>query len=250
MKWKLKALVQGVLARVPFGTKANDALQRAIGGRRNLAEHIDSKFQADWLVHMDNLKRLGAIALASGRDAAQVKAQWQTLMHEPDGASVLRRAGINYQAPAAATRSGLVDRSVDLVFSNSVLEHVPAGVLDALMHETRRLLTADGIALHGVNCGDHYAYFDRSITPIHYLRFSSQQRRLWNNDLLYRNRLRPIDFIESARRAGLPIVTDTHKPRADLLGQIGDLPIAAEFRHYEPDQLYCTSVDFAARLPS
>ena len=47
-------------------------------------------------------------------------------------------------------------------------------------------------------CGDHYAYFDRTITQIHYLRYSDLHFSLWNNSLQYQNRMRANEFIEIA----------------------------------------------------
>ncbi|MFT3954853.1 MAG: class I SAM-dependent methyltransferase [Piscinibacter sp.] len=304
MDWRIKGVIQGALSRVPGGTAVNDALQRAAGGRRDEARHIDIKFRADWLVQMQVLNDLGmrvqgrdlleigtgwlpvfplcfalagarrcatfdlnrhlnpvavpgalrelerhlpAIAQACGDDEATVRERWQRLSAAGDGWAILKAAGVDYHAPADATATGLPDASVALVFSNSVLEHVGAAVLAPMMRESCRILQPDGLSLHSVNCGDHYAYFDRSITQIHYLRFSEREWRKWNNDLLYQNRLRPVDFVEAARDAGMDVLLDMHVPRAELLANFAQIPIAPEFRHYPPEQLCCTSVTFAAR---
>lgn len=191
-------------------------------------------------------RHLGAMASACGQEEGALRERWQRLMAAGEGKALLRAAGIEYQAPADATRTGLPPASVDLVFSNSVLEHVGAQVLGALMAESERILAPGGYSLHNVNCGDHYAYFDRSITPIHYLRYPSAQWRKWNNDILYQNRLRAVDFLKAAEQAGLRVVLDTHKPRPELLQRLPQLPIAPEFRHYPPEELCCTSLDFAA----
>lgn len=304
MDWRIKGVVQGVLARLPGGTAINDALQRAAGGRRDESKHIDIKFRADWMVQMELLNRLGLsvrdrdlleigtgwlpvfplcfalagarrcytfdlhrhlnpavvpqalrelerhlpdIARASSEAPAQVRQRWERLCAAGSGEAILAAAGIDYRAPADATDTGLPDASVAVVFSNSVLEHVGASVLVPMMRESARILQPDGLSLHSVNCGDHYAYFDRSITPIHYLRYTEGQWRKWNNDLLYQNRLRPVDFVEAARGAGLEILLDLHTPRAELLERVDSMPIAPEFRRYPKEQLCCTSVTFAGR---
>ncbi len=304
MDWRVKGVIQGALARLPAGTVLNDALQRAAGGRRNEAAHIDIKFKADWLVHMKVLADLGfrvhgrdlleigtgwlpvfplcfalagarscatfdlnrhlnasavpgalrelerhlpAIATACGEEESIVRSRWQRICAAGDGLAMLRSAGVVYHAPADATRTGLPSATVGLVFSNSVLEHVGASVLAPMMRESRRVLQPDGLALHSVNCGDHYAYFDRSITQAHYLRFSDREWRKWNNDILYQNRLRPVDFTNAARDEGLDVLIDLQVPRAELMARFAELPIAPEFRRYPPEQLCCTSVTFAAR---
>jgi hypothetical protein len=201
------------------------------------------------------LQRLGrhlqAIAEACGQTEAEVRERYTRLSaagHGSNaGARILELAGIHYRAPADATRTGLPDQSVSLVFSNSVLEHVCATVLGPLMGESKRLLTPGGLALHSVNCGDHYAYFDRRITPLNYLRFTSSQWRRWNNNLLFQNRLRPSDFTALAQRQGLKLIYQIQTERQDLLAQIPSDLIAAEFRHYDARDLCSTSVTFAAQ---
>jgi SAM-dependent methyltransferase len=190
---------------------------------------------------------LDAIAQAAELDPRIVRRRWTDLSAQRSVDALLARSGLSYHAPADATRTGLPDASVALVISNSVLEHVPASVLGALMRESVRVLAPDGLSLHSVNCGDHYAYFDRSITPINYLTFDERSWKRWNNDILYQNRLRPSDFLAAADEAGLEIVLDTHKPRQDLLDALPRLAIASEFGRYGPSDLCCTSIDFAGR---
>ena len=59
MDWRVKAVVQGLLAKIPTGTVVNDLLQRAVGGRRDEGAHIDTTFEADWLVHQHILRDMG-----------------------------------------------------------------------------------------------------------------------------------------------------------------------------------------------
>lgn len=201
---------------------------------------------------------LGALAEACGQSEKDVRERHALLSaagldqgkSKDAGTRILDLAGIDYRAPADATRTGLADQSVSLVYSNSVLEHVGATVLSPMMAETKRLLTPHGLALHSVNCGDHYAYFDRSITPLNYLRFTDSQWQRWNNDLLFQNRLRASDFPAAARQNGLNVVHQIQTERKDLLAKIPADQIAPEFRHYETSDLSCTSITFAAQLPT
>ena len=312
MDWRIKGVLQGVLSKLPAGGTLNDGLQLLAGGRADQGQHIDMKFERDWLVLMRvlrelkfdvqgqtlmevgtgwlpvlplcfalagarrvhafdlnrHLKRsavpgvlqrlgghLGALAEACGQSEAEVRERHVLLSAVSQGQSseagtrILERAGIEYRAPADATRTGLPDGSVSLVYSNSVLEHVGATVLEPMMGETKRLLTPHGLALHSVNCGDHYAYFDRRITPLNYLRFTQQQWQRWNNDLLYQNRLRASDFPAAARRQGLEVIHQIQTERKDLLASIPADQIAPEFRHYDAGDLSCTSITFAAKRP-
>jgi SAM-dependent methyltransferase len=190
-----------------------------------------------------------AIAAAAGCDPAVVTARLSRLGGLGSPSDVLLACAIDYRAPADATRTGLAADSVDVVYSNSVLEHVPAQVLDSLMRESFRVLRPGGLALHSVNCGDHYAYFDRSITPINYLRYSERAWRWWNNRLQFQNRLRASDFLTSAERAGLELVETRWRARPELVEALESMRVAPEFAHYPREQLACTSIDFAARKP-
>lgn len=205
----------------------------------------------DWNLTQRMLVRLEqhlpAIAGQLSLDEQVLRERLARLRRAGSQAELLDAAGIDYRAPGDATRTGLPDASVDVVFSNSVLEHVPGPVIGALMQETRRVLRGGGIALHSVNCGDHYAYFDRSVTQINYLRYGAAHWWLWNNDLQYQNRLRANDFLALAREAGLAVILDRQRPRPELMATIDQFPVAREFRHYSREQLCTTSIDFVAR---
>ena len=191
---------------------------------------------------------LGTIATRVGVAEHVLRERLAVIAEAKSLEDFLRLARIEYYAPVDASATTLPAHSIDIVFSNSVLEHVTSSALDALMHETRRVLKPGGLAIHSVNCGDHYAYFDRTITQINYLRYTDSQWRLWNNDLQYQNRLRADDFIASAKRAGLKIVLNVQRPRPELLASIASMTIAPEFRRYSPEQLCTTSVTFAAMI--
>jgi SAM-dependent methyltransferase len=193
---------------------------------------------------------LPAIAEACVRPLADVEASYAALqpaLDSGDAMDLLRRAGIVYRAPGDASATGLPDASVDVAFSNSVLEHVPRNVIQAMFHEQRRILKPGGLAVHSVNCGDHYAYFDRALNPVAYLTYSERDWSFWNNDLLYQNRLRPRDFLEMASAAGLELPLVEFRAKQALLDKLPSLKIDPAFAAYPPEQLCCTSIDFVAQ---
>src|SRR5262245_16495014 len=137
---------------------------------------------------VDRLERhVDRIAEASGRAAAEVASEQRELARAiKRGAPVDEATGgvVHYRAPADASDTGMTRGSIDVVFSNSVLEHVPGDVIAACFAEARRVLRAGGVVFHSVNCGDHYAYADRSINQLHYLQFSDDEWEKWNNRFL------------------------------------------------------------------
>ena len=82
---------------------------------------------------------------------------------------LLSLAGIDYHAPADARATRETSASVDLVYSNSVLEHVPRDIIRGLMVESQRILRPTGLALHNIGCNDRYAFRDRSISFVNFL---------------------------------------------------------------------------------
>jgi len=187
------------------------------------------------------------IADATGSRIHDVMSRYEQLRRADTPEAALSSVGIRYCAPADASRTQLPAQSIDVLFSNSVLEHVPPDAIAQMFVEARRVLKNTGVSIHSVNCGDHYAYFDRSITFINYLQYSERQWRFWNNDMLYQNRLRPSDFLELARAAEFDIVLSRSTPKEKLLAALPSMRIAADFKSYAPEQLCATSVDFAAR---
>ena len=194
-------------------------------------------------------RHLPAIAAAAGQPLDEVEAAYQAL-DRADSTAAMQRAGIDYHAPGDASQTGLAAGAIDVAFSNSVLEHVPREVIQAVFHEHHRVLKPGGLSLHSVNCGDHYAYFDRSLNPVRYLTYPAGRWKLWNNRLLYQNRLRPSDFLDMATTAGLELALVKFSPRPALLTELHTLSIAPEFAGYPPEQLCTTSIDFVARKPA
>lgn len=95
-----------------------------------------------------------------------------------------------------------------------------------MMEEACRVLEAAGPLLHSVD---------------------KRQWRWWNNDLLYQNRLRPVDFVTAAREAGAGVLLDLQTPRTELMARFEEMAVAPEFRHDSQEPLCCTSANFAAR---
>ena len=196
---------------------------------------------------------LPRIATAAGVPLAEVEKRHRALVERlRTGADLGVATGgvIDYRAPADATRSMLPDGDVDVVFSNSVLEHVPPEVIDAMYAESMRVLSPRGVMFHSVNCGDHYAYVDRNVHQLNYLRYSDEEWQRWNNAFLYQNRLRAHWFVDGARRHGFDIDLDTRTTREERMKQLAAMPVHPQFANVPAEQLCITSVDFIARKPA
>ena len=190
------------------------------------------------------------IAQVSGKPEAEVAERQRAVAAALRGGASIGAATdgvIEYRAPSDAARTELPAGSIDVLFSNSVLEHVPGEVIEACFREAMRILRPGAIVFHSVNCGDHYAYFDRTIDQLHYLQYSEAEWAKWNNSFLYQNRLRAIDLTAMARKHGFAIEIDTSRANPERLRQLDAIRVDPHFAHYSRDQLAITSIDFVAR---
>lgn len=148
-------------------------------------------------------------------------------------ADLKSRLGIEYLAPRDAANTRLPAGSVDFVSSTSTLEHVPEPDMLGILIECRRLLRPGGIMSCRVDMRDHHAYFDDTVSPHNFLKFSSRTWRLINSSLNHQNRLRYPDYIRLVELVGLQIVTlDVGRPTAADLETLRTMPLADEFRRY------------------
>jgi SAM-dependent methyltransferase len=141
------------------------------------------------------------------------------------------RFGITYLAPRDARATGLPDASVDFVSSSVTLEHVPKDDVGPLLEECRRLLKPDGVMSCTIDMKDHFAPFDRTLSPYNFLRFESGTWRLLSSPLNHQNRLRYPDYVALLRSAGFDVVTERLvEPSPQDLEMLRRLPLAAPFR--------------------
>jgi SAM-dependent methyltransferase len=196
--------------------------------------------------------KLDVIAEQAKRPIADVRAAHERLTMSLEGGATPEDATggvVRYRAPGDAAATGLPRASVDVVFSNSVLEHVPGDVIARCFEEASRILRPGGVVFHSVNCGDHYAYADARISQLNYLQYSDEVWERWNNRFLYQNRLRAIDFTDMAKDAGYAIELDTSRPHPTRLEQLSKIRVHPRFARYSEAQLAITSIDFIGRRP-
>lgn len=189
------------------------------------------------------------IAEVAGENAAAVHARLMELRRSKNLNQLLDNSGIEYYAPADGRTTGLPPDSVDLVYSNSVLEHVPREIIRGLMIESFRVLKPGGLVLHNVGCNDHYAFFDKSISFVNFLQFGEREWRLWNNPIQYQNRLRAPEFVDLAIQEGFEIISKRTHVRPGTMEALAHLRIAPQFVHFSKEELAATTIDFIGRKP-
>lgn len=213
----------------------------------DIVRHLDEKVTFHLLDSLE--KRLPEIASASREPSTTVRARFVEMRQSKTLGELLHKCGIHYLAPADARATGVEGNSFDLVYSNSVLEHVPRVSIAQLMKESFRVLIPGGLAMHNVGCNDHYAFFDKSISFINFLQYGEREWRLWNNSLQYQNRMRAPEFIKLATGAGFEVIQRRTHVRPGTREALANLRIAPEFRRFSEDELVATTSDFIVRKP-
>jgi len=143
-------------------------------------------------------------------------------------ADLWTRYRIRYLAPADVRATDLPDKSIDFVWSTSTLEHIPTDQIRAILAECKRICR--GQMSFVIDYHDHYP----GVSPCHFYRYGARQWRWLNPAWHYQNRLRHGDFARLFSECGLATRDDF---RAELAtgAQLG--PLAADFRHYSPEDL-------------
>ena len=211
----------------------------------DIHRHINAKWTARALTCLD--EHVDAIASFCDGGAEEVRKRHQQLLHASDIDEILRLAQIEYFAPGDARHTGLPSNSVDLVYSNSVFEHVPRQAILEILRESQRILKPGGLALHNIGCNDHYAFFDPSISFVNFLRFSETEWRLWNNPIQYQNRLRAPQFLDLAAEAGLKVIYKRTHVRPGSREALAQFTVAPEFQQFSPEDLATTTLDFISQ---
>lgn len=153
---------------------------------------------------------------------------------------LLDTCSIRYLSPGDAARVELEDGVIDLHVSYEVFEHIPGPVLEAILREGSRLLSAKGLLVHYIDFSDHFSHSDQGIGPINFLQYGERAFGLLaGNRYMYMNRLRLDDFRRLYARAGQRVLEQVAAPDAATAQRLahGKPPLAPAFAAKSPDIL-------------
>lgn len=156
------------------------------------------------------------------------------LSNAPTLEAVLTRCSSRYLTTGVEAFAELADGSVDLIWSHSVLEHIPLKQLPRLMAEMRRVLKPDGRMSHNIDFQDHLAH------GLNSLRFSEAvwESPVMRNAGFYTNRVRAGTMHGLMRQAGFEFIEEG-------FGRWPALPLSR--RHLDPTFRDLTDDDLSIR---
>jgi SAM-dependent methyltransferase len=143
----------------------------------------------------------------------------------------------------------LADASVDVVISRTVLEHIPADVLEGYMPEFARILRPGGMMCHLIDNSDHWQHHDKRLSRLHFLRY--KDGLFWRMLCVRRsqNRLRHSDYMKLFERHGFTPLFVEGKPDGRSLEDLKSLPLAAPFRGRDAADLAILTTTVVLRRP-
>ena len=152
---------------------------------------------------------------------------------------LLKRLGVTVRVTRSMDRSEIGAASVDLFYSDSVLQFVDGRDLVALVREARRFLKPSGRCFHVVDCRDSHVQHDRRIPPLAYLAWPEPAWNLLTSRYLnYQNRWRMPQFAKLFESAGFRVSTVNPVVQAEDVEYVRRrLARAPRFRGMSPEEV-------------
>ncbi|MDD5195390.1 MAG: class I SAM-dependent methyltransferase [Candidatus Omnitrophica bacterium] len=162
---------------------------------------------------------------------------------------ILQHCNIHYHAPTDAANSGLPDKSIDLAYSVTVLEHIPLININNIFAEARRILRPNGLMVHFIDTSDHFSHADNSISSINFLRFSEKSFSKYNTRFTFQNRIRASAWRRLITEHGFEIIYWKGDIDKKAKVKLGFLKIDKAFSLLAAEDLATTSILVVARKP-
>ncbi len=135
-------------------------------------------------------------------------------------------------------RSRVAARSIDVVYSRTVLEHISPPTLEHILSDGRDYLAPGGLSIHVIDNSDHFEHRDKSLSRINFLRYPDWIWRMTHlNIQSYQNRLRHSDYIRLFQQAGYDLLHVEGEAHAGCLEELKTMKLAPRFKGYTPNDL-------------
>src|SRR5207302_563958 len=116
-------------------------------------------------------------------------------------ATFLARLGMKVVV-GPAQKAPMPSGGIDLLLSSGVLEYIPPPFLREILAAARRVAAPAAVVSHRLNLADAFSYFDKRISPLNFLRYTTKQWRWLDSPLTSQNRLRISDYRALLSEAG------------------------------------------------
>lgn len=143
------------------------------------------------------------------------------------------------------------DRSVNVVFSRFVFEHVtPKDIID--IHKNFKINLEKGTyIIHFISPSDHRAYSDKSLALQDFLKYSKKEWDKIQTRFDYHNRLRFSEFVKIFNDLNVAIVYQNYvTPKTDSLQYklFKDLSLHEDYKEFIEDDLIAGNIVIVLKL--
>ncbi len=143
---------------------------------------------------------------------------------------------IHYLAPFHI--SSLSDRSLDIIISRAVLEHIPKSKMYNLFSSLRPKVSDAGLMVHLVDHSDHFEHQDKSITKVNFLTWSEEKYALINYLIKYgENRMRHHEYQKVFIDSGYEVINEEFDLDTRTLEAVTGLDLVYPYSKMQPEQL-------------
>jgi predicted SAM-dependent methyltransferase len=143
-----------------------------------------------------------------------------------------------YVVNPTGTLDQFEDGTFSLIFSCNVLEHVEKHILPGFIKDYYRVLKPGGHSIEMIDLGDHLYYYDTTVSPKNYLRYSDKVwKRYFQNDVQYINRVQRPDWLALYHSAGFETVEEE-----SISKDIGSIKIDESYKHLDHQNLQCVTL--------
>lgn len=155
--------------------------------------------------------------------------------------AMLASASARYLTNGVASLGALASGSVDLVYSNAVLEHIRRHEFPDFLAHMYRVLAPGGVAIHQIDFKDHLG------GGLNNLRLAS---RVWEREAVarsgfYTNRIGCAEMLDAFRNAGFAV--DVTEMEVWPAVPLATARMAEEFRHRAAEDLRIAGIRLIAR---
>lgn len=175
-------------------------------------------------------------------DLAQIKTDLPTLQGS------LKASRIDYLAPYNFL--SLPEKSADLIFSRTVLEHIPEKQLNNIFAHSFHVLKPGGIMCHTIDMSDHWEHADKRISKVNFLQYDGWAWSLTGmNPQNYQNRLRRYEYVAMIKRSGFEILLASGSPHPATLAALEGLHLIDRYRDVSFEELAVVDTTIVAYKP-
>lgn len=154
---------------------------------------------------------------------------------------------IEYLAPFDS--SIIQEKTLDIVLSRTVLEHIPKSDIYYLLSSLRYKMTNEGIMIHLIDHSDHFEHHDKSISKLNFLTWSEEKHALINYLIKDgENRMRHHEYRQVFVDSGFDVVNEEINYHHETLEKIPELNFSYPYCKMLPEQLAILTSIYTLRL--